>query len=184
MFNEKKVAQMAAFFLGKSMGMMPVMKLLKLLYLSDRESMNRYGEPITYDAMVSMPNGPVLSRTYEFINGAARSMPEGWESWISDRENHKVSLRREVVRDDLLELSDSDLDVMDSVWLQFGKMDQWQLSNYTHFYCAEWQDPHGSSKPITYQDVFKALGKDATIAAEMQDDILANKQVDRLFLGL
>jgi len=41
MFNQRKVAQMAAFLLRRR-GCMNYLKLMKLLYLADRESMKRY----------------------------------------------------------------------------------------------------------------------------------------------
>lgn len=41
MFCEEKVAQMAAYLLQKRGGKMSYLKLMKLLYLSDRESMDR-----------------------------------------------------------------------------------------------------------------------------------------------
>ena len=185
MFNERKVAQMAAFFLQQAGGTLNILKLMKLLYLSEREAMNRYGEPLSYDAMVSMPHGPVLSMTYECMNGYGSEDPEGWDGWVSDKENHAVSLRREnTAITDLDELSDADIEVLQSVWDSFGHMTKWQVRNYTHTYCSEWKDPNGSSYPIEYKDVFIALGKDQTIAKELQDNILANKQAARLFSSL
>lgn len=184
MFNEQKAAQMAAFFLQQAGGRGNVLKLMKLLYLSDRESMNRYGEPITYDAMVAMKHGPVLSRVLECINGFQHSERGGWEDWVSDRENHNVSLKHTFERDDLDELSDADIEVMASVWQQFGSMNEWKLSQYTHDYCSEWQDPNDSAVPIAYRDVFIALGKNADVANDLQENIIASKQVSRLFASL
>jgi len=60
MFSEKKIAQVAAFFVSKAGGRLNHMKLLKLIYLSDRESLDQWGEPISYD---SMERGSVLSST-------------------------------------------------------------------------------------------------------------------------
>jgi hypothetical protein len=42
---------------------LPVIKLIKLMYLAERLSLQRYGEPLTGDRLVSMPDGPVLSMT-------------------------------------------------------------------------------------------------------------------------
>lgn len=49
MFNQRKVAQMAAFLLDHGKGRMSYLKLMKLLYLADRESMRRHGEAISGD---------------------------------------------------------------------------------------------------------------------------------------
>lgn len=77
MFNERKVAQMAAFLLGKGGDRMPHLKLMKLLYLSDREAMERYGFPISGDCIVAMPHGPVLSMTLNLMDGDVESLPGG-----------------------------------------------------------------------------------------------------------
>lgn len=181
MFNDRKSAQIAAFLLERAGGALPILKLMKLMYLSDREAMNRYGEPITYDAMVSMPHGPVLSRTYEHVNGLSRSSNDGWDSWISDRAGHNVALAREFERNDLDELSDADLEVIQSVWNAFGGMDKWSIRDYTHDHCSEWRDPCDSSNPIEYKDVFLALGKSEAVAQELHNNIIAQKQVNRIF---
>ena len=76
-------------------GSLPLIKLVKLLYLAERLSLQRYGEPITGDKLVSMPHGPVLSMTYDHINGALPSMEGGWDTWIADRADNVVALRDE-----------------------------------------------------------------------------------------
>ena len=65
MFREEKVAQMAAYLLQKRGGRMAYIKLMKLLYLADREYMISYGDSMSGDRAVSMKNGPVLSQTYD-----------------------------------------------------------------------------------------------------------------------
>ena len=58
-----------------------------------------------------MPHGPVLSTTYDHMNGALPSAEGGWESWIADREGHLLDLRNRAqvkVPDSLLELSDAE----------------------------------------------------------------------------
>ena len=132
MFSERKVAQTAAFLLEKRGGAMSHLKLMKLLYLADREAMNRYGISISGDHMVAMPHGPVLSMTLDYMDGGIESSPGGWEEWISDKENHEVSLRKPIARGALDELSIAEIEVLEAVWNQFGKMDRWEIRNYTH----------------------------------------------------
>jgi uncharacterized phage-associated protein len=161
-FNERRTAQAAAFLLHRSGGQLPLIKLMKLLYLAERKSLQLYGVPITGDKLVSMPNGPVLSKTYDHMNGAARSEPGGWDSWISDRAEHMVALLDpSMIRSpeqDLLQLSDSDLEMLQAVWAEFGHWDRWQLVKYTHDNLPEWEDPQGSSQSITYEKLFEVLG--------------------------
>jgi uncharacterized phage-associated protein len=185
MFTYRKVAQMAAVFASKQGGAINVLKLSKLLYLADRESMSRYGVPISFDNLVSMDHGPVLSRTLNLINGyVGGSGAAQWDEWMNDRENHDVSVRKSFTRKDLNELSDADLAVIDSVWAQFGRMDQWALSDYTHKNCAEWIDPKGSSLGIEETTVFTALGRSGPEAKKLAQSIKVQRELDRVFSRL
>ena len=184
MFNERRVAQMAAYLLSREKGRMNYLKLMKLLYLADRESMKRHGHPISGDRFVSMDHGPVLSQTFNLIKGTVRFAERGWNHWIADRADHEVSLKRKVNREALDELSEADLNVLGDVYSKFGKMDQWKLVDYTHRYCREWEDPKGPSAPIDYETIFKALGRTPAQARKLGEPIERQRQVDRLFARL
>ncbi|MCY4047796.1 MAG: Panacea domain-containing protein [Candidatus Dadabacteria bacterium] len=183
-FSERKVAEMAAYFLLKTeKGIMPHLKLMKLLYLSDRECFRQHGFSMSEDKMVSMPYGPVLSETLNLINGVCQSTPNGWDSLISDKENHQVSVDPKVSVDDLLELSRAEIETMDSVWDKFGSMNQWDIVNYTHNHCPEWEDPEGSSRPIELDTLFKALGFSKIQAKALKEQIAEQEAIDRIFSG-
>jgi uncharacterized phage-associated protein len=161
LFNEKKAAQAAAYFLLRAGGPLTVLKLMKLLYLAERGSFERYGTPMIGDRLVSMPHGPVLSITYNHMSGELDSTAGGWDAWIADRAEHNLDLRdREALNspeDDLLELSDADLAVLSDVWQRFGRMSAWELRQWTHKHCPEWKDPDGSMIPMRPEDLFAAL---------------------------
>lgn len=186
MFRERKVAQMAAFLLAKAGGKLNILKLMKLLYLADREAMGRYGEPISFDFIAAMPHGPVLSLTYDLANGSTQSQPDGWDAFVTDRAEHEVSIREGMSgsREQLRELSDADVEVLEAVWATFGKMGKWEIRDYTHSKCGEWTDPEGSSKPISYRDVFLALGKPPEIADELAEQIASHRKADRVIAQL
>jgi uncharacterized phage-associated protein len=163
LFDERRAAEAAAYLLFRAGGKLPLLKLIKLLYLAERLCLQRYGEPLTGDRLVSMPHGPVLSMTYDLSNGALPSVEGGWETWIADRAGHVVALRDESKirspEQDLQRLSDSDLEVLSETWGQFGHWDRWDLVKYTHSEaCPEWEDPEGSSRPIEYSTLFLKLG--------------------------
>jgi uncharacterized phage-associated protein len=50
---------------------MEYVRLLKLLYIADREMMAEAGAPITGDRAVAMDHGPVLSHVYDLVKGKA-----------------------------------------------------------------------------------------------------------------
>lgn len=184
MFDERKVAQTAAYFLHKRGDAMSHLKLMKLLYLADRESMQVYGTPISEDRMVSMPHGPVLSQTFDLMSGSTRSQSGGWEEWIADIQDHEVRLRKPVDPENLGRLSDADIDILDQVWERFGHMSRWEIRDYTHDYCPEWKDPNGSSVPLQPLEVFKALGHDPEQARELADELQQKRKIDQLFASL
>ncbi|NTU44127.1 MAG: SocA family protein [Chlorobiaceae bacterium] len=156
-FNARKAAQVAAFFALQEDGFINVLKLTKLIYISDRVHMEQYDYPILNDKFVAMPHGPVNSMTYEFINGDQDDC--GWNEFITDREGHNVGLTNAITLDDLDELSEAEISTLHKVWSQFGSMGQYTIRDWTHQNCPEWEDPHGSSNPIPYARVFKFLGK-------------------------
>lgn len=178
-FSEQKVAQMAAYFLKRRGGQMAYLKLMKLLYLADRESMGRYSVTMSEDVHVSMPQGPVLSATLNLITGQVES--PAWRSWVTPNANFEVSLSRPVDDWDLLdELSAADLEILESVWCGFGHMTRWQLVDYTHDRLPEWVDPKGSSIPINPRAVFTALGRTEEQAERLARDLFERKQLGRV----
>lgn len=183
LFDERRTAEAAAFLLYRGGGSLPLIKLVKLLYLAERLSLQRYGEPITGDKLVSMPHGPVLSMTYDHIKGGLPSVEGGWDSWIADRADNILALRDESrirsPEQDLLRLSDSDLEILGEIWTQFGHWDRWALVEYTHSdACPEWEDPDGSSKPIHYDVLFTKLGYSPEQSSALVDRLSEQRQLN------
>jgi uncharacterized phage-associated protein len=183
MFNVTKTTHLAAHLIEKSGGSLNILKLVKLLYICDREFMKTYAKPITFDRFVSMPQGPVLSSTYNLMTGSG--MPQYQEIWdrtISDRENHMISMNDNSFTSIL---SVDEREVADFVYETFKSFNQWELVKYTHENFEEWSDPNGSSNPIQYQEVFMALGytkQDAVIYSEKieSDDTDFSYDIDQM----
>jgi uncharacterized phage-associated protein len=185
MFRDRKVAQIAAFFLSKAAeARLPLLKLMKLLYLADREAIREYGDPMSNDFAVAMPHGPVLSMTFDLINGCTQSSPGGWSDYISDRENHDVSLMRPVNISELDELSLAECDILERIWTQYGGMNKWALRDWTHNNCPEWQDPQGSSHPIPVARIASAVGYTKEQSEDISAHIAEEQYIDRLFASL
>jgi uncharacterized phage-associated protein len=179
-FNELLAAQVAAFFADKQGGEVPVLKLIKLIYLSDRESMSSHGYPITNDQFVSMPHGPVNSLTLSYVDGNYQS--PAWSSLISSRANNSVGLVKKILRDDLDELSDADIQILEIVWEKFGDMSKYQIRDWTHEHCPEWEDPNGSCMPIPHERVLRYL--EIECASEFASEINSQRQIELTFAQL
>src|SRR5438105_5053028 len=155
-FNERKATQSAARLLQLRGGRMSYLKLIKLLYLADREALLRWGRPITTDRFVSMERGPVLSRLLDLVSdGDDPGTPCIWAEHISAPANFKVELKSEAGRD---ELSDAEIELLDEIFREHGGKSRWDLVNFTHK-LPEWKDPQGGAIPITFRDILKAGGK-------------------------
>ena len=92
-YNPKKAAQTIAYLILKNEGKeLSALKAVKLVYLADRESVRAYGFPIQDEPRVSMPHGPVNSRTYNRISGVVEPGATGWSDFISARANNRVGI--------------------------------------------------------------------------------------------
>lgn len=159
-YELRRAAQVVAFFAIKAGGSINVLRLAKLLYLGDREHMDRHDMPILFDKFVSMDNGPVTSTTLNYINGLSDNNQD-WSDFVSARSGHQIRVaRRDIEVDDLDELSDADIETLESVWTRFRSMGRFALAQWTHDNCDEWEDPEGTSLPIPYRRVLRALGKE------------------------
>ena len=179
------LTQMAAFFADKEGGSINRLKLMKLMYLADREAMLRYGSPISLDNMVSMQYGPVLSRALNLSRRREGNASQDiWDSWISDRGNYAVELIENLEHKDLDYISEADLDVLESVWEKFGHMDGWELRDFTHKHCAEWKDSKNSERKSTQIediDVFRAVGIEEKEAVTLAKELRAERALNMAF---
>lgn len=184
MFNPRKSAQVIAYFALRAGGRIDVLKAVKLVYLADRASIQRFGAPILDEQRFSMPHGPVNSSTYAYLNGEHDLSACGWSDYLEDKENHMVGVVDGVSDDALDELSDADLGCLEEVWAKFQHMTKWQIRDWTHDRAnvPEWEDPKGSSKVIPLERIMTMVGvENADAQAQLLKD---HDKIDRLFARL
>ena len=159
MYHSELATQIAAYFLLREGGTMATLKLMKLMYLADRDYLLKYGSLLTGDAYASLPHGPVLSQT---LNAARLGIDQNWNGMIEDIGGYrKKKKNRDISVDDLDCLSKASTGILDSVYDEYGNLDAFKLRDLTHTkeLCPEWQNPHGSSIPIKISDVLLSHGK-------------------------
>ncbi len=175
-FNSRKAAQVAAYFCNSAGGNIHVLKLVKLIYLSDRRFLGETGYSITNDLHVSMNYGPVNSNTRNLIEGNEEA--EDWNDLVSGRAGHEVGLARQFdALNDTDELSDAEADVLEAIWTDFGHMDRFILAEWTHKNCPEWEYPNGSANPIPVERILKFLG------VPMSEELAVRHACQRDFLS-
>jgi uncharacterized phage-associated protein len=156
---------------------------MKILYLADRESLNRANQTISGDSFVSMKHGPVLSGLYDLVKKRHRNkdIQAAWDSRFStdgydlianfDRipEGKLSAFEKQIIAD----LSERFHDV------PFGKM-----IDYVHDHCPEWENPGDTSTPIPVEKVLESLGRTPEEINYIMAEIEAFDKEDAAFASL
>jgi len=169
-FDEQKATEAAAYLLRLRGGKMSYLKLIKLLYLADREALGRWGFSVTNDRYVSMPHGPVVSNTYNLMIDEGEK-PFGSRFITPPLGQYELALTSEICPVDKLSRAEEKL--LTEIFARFGQMNRWELRDYTHS-LPEWHDPSGSSLPISIREILEAQNLPpediAAITREIESD--------------
>lgn len=154
-FDKEKVTQITSYFLWKHKGFMPYIKLLKLVYLADREALLSLGDTLTGDSFIAMKLGPVPYFTYNSLK--QNNLPNNWLVI----EGYNVKLVKQINENDPLEtfdlISPEIAELLDSIIEKYGMYEKYTLCNLTHKICPEWEQCKNYS--IELSDILRASGK-------------------------
>lgn len=160
-FKARRAAQIIALFAARSTdGIIEKLKLIKLVYLTEREHLKKHRVPLLYDELFSLPHGPICSSTLNCIDG--RIYNDVCDEYML-RNGNIVMARKKYDRVIYDELSDAAIEAIDAVWLEHGNKTASQLRNFTHIHenVPEYIEvPPGTRAPITYESVLSAVGRD------------------------
>jgi uncharacterized phage-associated protein len=166
-FDSNKATEVACRFARLESGRINVLKLVKLVYLLDRLSIQRRNIPVVGGAYFSMKNGPVTSEVLDLINADRIAGTESvWPNYISSRRNHEVEINEIPTGF----LSESEVDLLEEIYREHGTKDQWQLRDWCHRHCAEWTPLIAGHCSITPFVIAKALGKSEEQVREVVAD--------------
>ena len=101
--------------------------------------------------MYSLPDGPVLSTTYDLI----RRPGTYWGRFISGREGYDI---RALDDPGSADLSDFERDTLNGIFVEFGKFSYKEMWDYSHTRLPEHRDPQGSSVPIDPDSILRSAG--------------------------
>ncbi|MCU0705544.1 MAG: Panacea domain-containing protein [Fimbriiglobus sp.] len=178
-FDFEKSVQASAILLRNHGKRMSYLRLLKLLYITDRELLATSGHTLTGDRAVAMDHGPVLSHVYDLIKQQADEA-EAWGAVIR-RSNYQVEL---VGDPGTGELTRREKDKLQEVCDRYASVDDWTLADHITHDFKEWAENYqkGTSKRIPWDDALKAQGKEAWIP-QIEKDLAARRTLDALFGG-
>ena len=177
-FDELKATQACGALLERAGGTSNYTRILKLLYLADRRSMEATGYPITGAWFVNMRNGPVLSEVYACIMGGRNGGP--WTRYIAREGRYDIRLLQRTNRD---ELCDFHMEVLKELADRYDSSDFRKMIDVVHA-LPEWKIAEAAgSRVIRAADVLRILGFDEEdISAVAQEN--AHIQAADRFFGL
>lgn len=159
-FDFQKTVEAIGVLLQQSTGRrMNYMRLLKLLYIADRESLRDNGRPLTGDRAVAMRRGPLPTVVYSLIRGHHIEAPR-WNGYFR-RTGFEISLAKDP---GVGELSRYELEKLEEITRRYRDKDEWDMVEVTHEF-PEWikNDPGDSSRPIPFEDILNAVGRSQDI---------------------
>ncbi len=176
-FDFDKAVQSVGFLLRReTCRRMNYMRLLKILYLAEREILKESGKPLTGSRVLAMQRGPVLEDVYSLIRSQHVETPR-WAKFFQ-KENFEL-----LMIDDpgVGRLSRFVTDTLESVASLHEQDDEWAMVEFTHL-LTEWKknDPGLSSKEIPLEDILAAVGRSTDLGRIVQGAI-ADEQSHTFF---
>jgi len=157
-FDQEKAIQAVAFLLKQKHETNHsdnYMRILKLLYFADRESIKETGTPITGDRFVALPHGPILSRLCDLVRQEA---PDGieWDKYI-EKDGYDIRLINDPGNGKLCRY---EIELLKRIWDENRELGEWDVAkkseNLPEFMK---NNPGASSRPIPLIDLLDAIGK-------------------------
>jgi len=139
-FNPYKAVAIVYLISTLAGGKIGCKKLIKLVYLAEREYLKAMSSSITGDLFVSAPDGPNMLCTYGLIHAKGDIVYSG---------NFKIDVSSY--------LSPYEIEIVTNIWNSFKDFDGWENKNWLKETFPEWEEtPYISN--IELKDIYKAMG--------------------------
>ncbi len=155
-YNCDKAIQAILWLLHRNNKAMDKLQLVKLFFYADSSHLIKYGRPIAGGNYYAMEHGPVCSEVLDILD----EVEAGSDRFpLNVREPHDIVAN---ASPDTHFLSESDLNVLDEIYQQYGHIDPWKLRNMTHeLNSYKKNEPKDKEKrrPLPYEDFFEDYSK-------------------------
>lgn len=171
-FNHRKAVQALNFFAQREGGAINKMKAIKLIWLSDRLHLRRFGRTITGDTYFALPFGPVASNTRDILEASSFCSDEELtygSAYISSIDRYNYST---IADTELKVFSKSDLDAFAEVYQVYGHLNKFELSELSHLFpeWKKWESALAASKSRYLMDLEDFFEESITENPLFQDD--------------
>lgn len=181
--SDKKAIQALNFFAVKEGGRINRMKAFKLIWLSDRTHLRKFGRTILSDKYYAMKLGPVPSKTKNLSEDTSYLHSElkvYRDSFIKTAGQYDID---SICNPDMKVFSSSDIEVMEHVFITFGSRKEFKLSNFSHEF-PEWKKfdsyfkvNESGSKRMDYADFFTDSPESLKYFNEPEELLKLSKEV-------
>jgi antitoxin SocA-like protein len=159
-FDIRKAIAASGYICNLAGGSFDMLKLIKAIYLAERQALLEWHRPITGDTFYSLENGPIVSRIYDLIRGRVMGPEmEAWREVFNPRQADTVSLKKLAITGPL---SKREKDALASAYEKLKDLSIGEVIDFVHS-LPEWKDPGKSSALIDPKTIFyhENLGEDA-----------------------
>jgi len=154
--DHTKATEAVARLLEKSKGKADYLRIIKLIYLADRDSLIRRGVPIVGGHYFSMRKGPAVGEVMDFV--CQRNAPK-WQDHIDVLRGHSLAL---LAIPQYQHLSQSEIEILDAVVEEHEARTTDDLVRWCHQYCPEYESVwFNGRRDISVESVLRAGGKTA-----------------------
>lgn len=176
-FNETKTTDAAMLFIDLAGGSIAYIKLLKLLYLADREALELWERPISHDTYFLLQHGPVLSVTYDLIKGRRiGNIGNYWAKNIKTSQNSAPTVELRGKLPDHLSLSRRETSLIRQLHEKFCDYKPFELVRFTHTLPEYHPIVKGKSSPLPLTEILRVLNYEQSdierISAELIDEAI------------
>jgi uncharacterized phage-associated protein len=176
-FDSRRAAEAASRFTELAGGTIDIVRLMKMLYLAERRSLELYRHPMFGDRYVSMKHGPVVSHSYNLLKADPADKTgernEDVNLWATHfvRDGYMVRLQQRLAP---AALSRADIEVINCVHEEWRVTDTWAMVEKLHKSLAEWKDPGSTSTGIAVEDICIALKLKDSEVQDLRDQVQAD----------
>jgi uncharacterized phage-associated protein len=157
-FKAMKAAEAAMIFLQCEETERTVLKLVKLLYLAERESFKLRNLPIFGGNYFSLQHGPVPSEAYDLMKNEGLEKDQSqWDRFIPPRDGNTLTY---ISTKDPIALSDSEVRIIRCVHATHSDKTAWQLREWCHANIPEYEEIKSGRRLIPLGRMAQRVGSD------------------------
>lgn len=173
--DARKTTQVVARLIQKSGEPLDYLRMIKLVYLAERESLLKRGIPIVGGQYFSMNKGPAISELMDFVQ--TRNAP-GWKELISPRMGNDLKLKASPTFESL---SAREVEILDSTMAAHATKTTEELVEWCHKNCSETEEvPLGGRNDISIESILSAGKIPADQIAKVVSELESMENLDAL----